>query len=634
MALLSERQQRIVSLLASSAGPLTGSELAQELGVSVRTVQAEVARINGGGARIESSNRGYRLHRNPGDSAVGHDGLDRGATPSDPADVVLRVLARNLVTGEEGPTAEDLGELLFMSRTAVERVLGEVRERASRQGLALARTRGRIRLTGDDDARRRLLSRLVVDEATGGPSAGGPVEPVSELLDLGFVRDVIGRCARRENRYVEPGHETGLATSVAIALFRMRCPSGLSRVEGGGEKNNVELRVATAVCASYAHRWPIRACVEDVSQVASLLVGWMRPTQPRETRSRHVERDARVEDVVRDALAPYGISVEDGPALRGLVLHVDQLVRRSDGQSVADDGLLEGVKRSCPFLFEVSQVVAGALSERLDVTVDESELGFLCIHLGLVVGELADDRPRVALLSTTYRSVDRALRDQLVMHFGDRASICVFTRAAEALDEARAGSVDLVVTTRPLRGLPVPHVLISPLLLSDDLLAIGEALRHRARSGRLAQLRSTRPFFSEELFVRDDGASVRKRDEVIDELCARLEAAGAVGPEFGASVRSREAAGSTCFFERFAIPHAIEMDARRTAFCVLTSRAGVRWGGPVIRVVLMIAVRREDRERFMSIFDSTVRALGTPELLPRLERARTLDDFLTALLDQ
>ena len=634
MALLSERQQRIVSLLASSAGPLTGSELAQELGVSVRTVQAEVARINGGGALIESSNRGYRLRRDPADGAVGHDGLDRGATPSDPADVVLRVLARNLVTGEEGPTAEDLGELLFMGRTAVERVLGEVRERASRQGLALARTRGRISLTGDDGARRRLLSRLVVDEVTGGASAGSPAEPVSELLDLGFVRDVIGRCARRENRYVEPGHETGLATSVAIALFRMRCPSGLSRVEDGGEKSSVELRVATAVCASYAHRWPIRACVEDVSQVASLLVGWMRPTQLRETRSRHVERDARVEDVVRDALAPYGISVEDGPALRGLVLHVDQLVRRSDGQSVTDDGLLEGVKRSCPFLFEVSQVVAGALSERLDVTVDESELGFLCIHLGLVVGELADDRPRVALLSTTYRSVDRALRDQLVMHVGDRASICVFARAAEALDEARAGSVDLVVTTRPLRGLPVPHVLISPLLLSDDLLAIGEALRHRARSGRLAQLRSTRPFFSEELFVRDDGASVRERDEVIDELCARLEAAGAVGPEFGASVRSREAAGSTCFFERFAIPHAIEMDARRTAFCVLTSRAGVRWGGPVIRVVLMIAVRREDRERFMSIFDSTVRALGTPELLPRLERARTLDDFLTALLDQ
>ena len=618
MALMSERQRRIVSLLAASPAPLTGGELAQELGVSVRTVQAEVARINGGGALIESSNRGYRLRRDPGDSAAVRDGLGGGATSSDPADAVLRVLARGLVTDEEGPTTEDLGELLFMSRTAVERVLGEVRERVSRQGLALSRTRGRISLTGDDDARRRLLSRLVVDEATGGPSAEGPAEPVSALLDLGFVRDVIGRCAHRENRYVEPGYETGLATSVAIALFRMRCPSGLARVEGGDAADGVELRVADAVCAAYMRRWPIRACAEDVAQVASLLV----------------ERDARVEDVVRDALAPYGISVEDGPALRGLVLHVDQLVRRSDGQSVTDDGLLEGVKRSCPFLFEVSQVVAKALSERLDVTVDESELGFLCIHLGLVVGELADNRPRVALLSTTYRSVDQALRDQLVMHFGDRASIRVFTRAAETLDEARAGSVDLVVTTRPLRGLPVPHVLISPLLLSDDLLAIGEALRHHARSGRLAQLRSARPFFSEELFVRDDGATVRERDEVIDELCARLEAAGAVGAEFAASVRAREAAGSTCFFERFAIPHAIEMDARRTAFCVLTSRAGVCWGGPVIRVVLMIAVRREDRERFMSMFDSTVRALGTPELLPRLERARTLDDFLAAFLDQ
>lgn len=50
MALMSERQRRIVSLLAASPAPLTGGELAQELGVSVRTVQAEVARINGGGA--------------------------------------------------------------------------------------------------------------------------------------------------------------------------------------------------------------------------------------------------------------------------------------------------------------------------------------------------------------------------------------------------------------------------------------------------------------------------------------------------------------------------------------------------------------------------------------------------------
>ena len=172
---MSERQRRIVSLLTASPAPLTGGELAQELGVSVRTVQAEVARIHGGGALIESSNRGYRLRRDPGGSAAVRDGLGGSATSSDPADAVLRVLARGLVTDEEGPTTEDLGELLFMSRTAVERVLGEVRERVSRQGLALARTRGRISLTGDDDARRRLLSRLVVDEATGGPSAEGPV---------------------------------------------------------------------------------------------------------------------------------------------------------------------------------------------------------------------------------------------------------------------------------------------------------------------------------------------------------------------------------------------------------------------------------------------------------------------------
>lgn len=632
MTLLSERQRRIMGLLAASPIPLTGGELARELGVSIRTVQSEVARINQGGAAIESSNRGYRLRRDS-DGEV----MDDGPSPMDAAGAVLRVLARRLMTGEEGPTADDLGELLFMSRTAVERVLSEVRERAGRQGLALVRSHGRIGLTGDEAARRQFLLRLVTDEATGGASAAGPAEPVSDLLDLVFVRDVIGRCARHEKRYVEPGYETGLATSVAIALFRMRCPASLARIERDGAPRDVEHRVASAVCEAYARRWPVLVDAEDVAQVASLLVGWMRPTRADDASGdwdRRAGCDECTEDVVRDALAPYGIAVEDSPALRGLVLHVDQLMRRSDDQLATDGGLLEGVKRSCPFLFEMAQVVAGALSERLGIAIDEGELGFLCIHLGLVVGELADDRPCIALLSTTYRAVDQALRDRLIMRLGDRASVRVFTRPSEALDAARAGTIDLVVTTRPLNGLPVPHVLISPLLLSDDLLVVERALQHHARSRRVAQLRSTRPYFSEDLFTHDEGASVRERDEVINELCARLADAGAVGDEFEASVRAREAAGSTCFFERFAIPHAIEMNARRTAFCIMTSRAGVRWGGPIVRLVLMISVRREDREQFMTMFDSIVRAVGSPELLPRLERARTLDEFLAVLLNQ
>lgn len=633
MALLSERQRRIIDLLAES--PLTGAELARELGVSVRTVQADVSRINRGGGVVASSNRGYRLVEGPPEERAARGGRGARAPEADPVDIALRAIVHDLVKGGPGPTADDLGERLFMSRTAVERVLGEARERVAPYSVDVARERGRVTLRGDELGRRQLLTRLVMDEAAGRISADGFVEPLSKVLDLDFVRDVVRRCAHREERYVEPGYVTGLATSLAIALLQMRCPSGHGLARRDPGERDVDRRVALDVCETYARRWPIRAGAQDVDQIASLLAGLLRPTCGEPSPDKPiVGQDALIADIVRSALEPYGVAVEDGPALRGLVLHVGQLVRRAGTHPLEDDDLLEGIKRSCPLLFEAAQVVAGTLSERLGVPVRDGELGFLCVHLGLIMGERASGRARVALLSTTYQSVDRDLRDRLVRRFGDQVDVCVCGDAAEALDAARARAVDLVVTTRRLPDPSVPHVIVSPLLLSDDLLAIGRALRHHTESGRLARLRSMRSFFSERLFVRDDGPERRERGEVIDELCDRLREDGAVDPSFAASVRAREAAGSTCFFERFAIPHALDMNARRTAFCVLTSRAGVRWGGPVIHVVLMIAVRREDRERFMGLFDSTVRALGNPGVLPRLERARSLDAFLDALLER
>jgi predicted DNA-binding transcriptional regulator YafY len=48
------RQQRIVEWLGSAAAPLTSPELAQRLGVSVRTVERDLARLRESGVPIDA----------------------------------------------------------------------------------------------------------------------------------------------------------------------------------------------------------------------------------------------------------------------------------------------------------------------------------------------------------------------------------------------------------------------------------------------------------------------------------------------------------------------------------------------------------------------------------------------------
>lgn len=62
-----ERQQRIVELLGRTAQPVPSSSLAQELGVGVRTVERDLARLRESGVPIEAVagvHGGSRLPRN------------------------------------------------------------------------------------------------------------------------------------------------------------------------------------------------------------------------------------------------------------------------------------------------------------------------------------------------------------------------------------------------------------------------------------------------------------------------------------------------------------------------------------------------------------------------------------------
>lgn len=60
-----ERQQRLLNVLAQSAEPLTGTELADHCGVTRQVVVHDVALLRAAGVPIVSTPRGYRLQREP-----------------------------------------------------------------------------------------------------------------------------------------------------------------------------------------------------------------------------------------------------------------------------------------------------------------------------------------------------------------------------------------------------------------------------------------------------------------------------------------------------------------------------------------------------------------------------------------
>jgi lichenan operon transcriptional antiterminator len=278
-------------------------------------------------------------------------------------------------------------------------------------------------------------------------------------------------------------------------------------------------------------------------------------------------------------------------------------------------------------VYEAALIVANGIANHYSIRLSDGEIGLVCMHVGMLVGEV-DARPvEIAILSSPYLSIARRIGDLLCERFGSR----VVVKAFGGLGDAPSVSSDIVVLTGESDAIPLGMaVKVSPLFGESDFRRVERAIQRVERRREIAKNDEMGSFLDPRFFFLADDFEPRinSREEAISLLCSRMREAGLVGELFEESVRERERAAPTAFGGRFAIPHATRMDARRTVVGVLVSRGGIAWGGSCVNVVLLLlAVSATDRQRFVSIFDALAQALWGEGEVARLSRCESFGEF-------
>ncbi|HJY46702.1 MAG TPA: helix-turn-helix domain-containing protein [Propionibacteriaceae bacterium] len=114
-----ERQQRLVELLGAVQEPVSSAVLAQQLGVGLRTVERDLARLRESGVPIESvpgPHGGSKLPRNPAPDPVRLSFEEiaaliaslaaLGPTSTRSSDSAMRALVQAIAPGAEEPGGE------------------------------------------------------------------------------------------------------------------------------------------------------------------------------------------------------------------------------------------------------------------------------------------------------------------------------------------------------------------------------------------------------------------------------------------------------------------------------------------------------------------------------------------------
>lgn len=623
--------QQLIVYLSGSNRWHSAQQIADYLHTTPRTVRNYVQEINGTAVSeppILTSRRGYRWNVRDGSNPHFYS-LQRPEpqTPEERGDFVLRQLLYGRQVGYLFLTMR-----LAVSERTLEVDLQAVKNQLQPYHLRLRRSQDQLFLEGSQTERRRLSADLIARTVD------------TDFLSLRLVSGAFPEChvAEIQNAMQAVLRQYGRESSgYAQYDLLLRTVLQVQQIRAGNvlqAEELTELPLAEPDCVAAQKLAAMISQLEGIGYtdaecryLAALLTA---KTEPLQICVR--EQPAGFDEVQSFALQALGVigrhiqaDMFSGDFPLRLAVFLQRMLVRIQLQLYTSNPLYNRLRVCYPKLQDLCMRILEDFCRKFQVQIHTSEIGFLTMlvadHLKTQI--LYESPIRCTLICPHYRTMAAELTQELK----DRLGPTVILRAVEEtmdLEQVDEKS-DLILSVMPMRYFP--HlVTISPFPKSEDFLRIRQEIAKIKREHWLCQLKELLPSYlpSQYFQIQKDRQS---RDELLCNLCNIWEQDGVVTPAFKTRLLCREAMEESTFFHSVALPHLCEpCVVRSTIFCVISPESRP-WGRDKINILLVLAFRPEEVERFWELYDLLIKLFAEPYALRELLETTDYQSFLRNL---
>jgi lichenan operon transcriptional antiterminator len=635
---MSDKYERLLDQLVQSEGWVTATELADQLGVTTRSVRSYVTAAKAAAHPLQiisASTSGYRLNREA------YATFSSGARAKDsdfdtPKDRVHH-LVRRLTEAPQGLDIHALADSLFVSESTIEADLRKVKTLGEDSGVSLSRRGSVVTLTGSENDHRRLLSKLFHSESAQGFLELANVQREFASEDLGAFKTDLIEMLDAQGYFVNEYGVNSVLLHVAIAVDRVirdqRLPASGSRVRDA-TREPVTYGLATLISTHFN----VVLGDADLDYIAKLLTtrvitpGLGRPVK--EVAENYVDPEnlELIRQIVAQVADEYLVDLDDEPFMVRLALHLGNLVARAADNSYSRNPLVRSIKTSYPMVYDVAVFMASQIQRAKSITMNDDEISYIALHLGSFLERQArrEERLTVAIVCPGYYDMHTILRERIESALGTELSVeIVVTRTdVDWLDFA----TDLVLTTIAARGASENVVVIQPFLTEGDIENIRRAITRIRRHIRRARIKDDLLlYFDEHLYLRN--ATADNEVDMIQKLGKLMVDRDIIDQSYVDGAVERELMSSTAFTDTIAVPHAMVMSASKTSIAIAVNETSMPWGDNRVNVIALIAFSSSGRSSFQEVFDQFVDVFADrADVLELIKRSTDFATFIEELV--
>lgn len=635
--MLNKRQQKIVMFMHDNKDWIIGRELAKVLGVSDRTIRSDIAHINEfyKDILIESNIRlGYRIND------INFQRLDINSSeliPQTSEDRCIYIIKELLFERNE-ISLIFLQDKVFVSGYSIDNDIKKIKKMIEPyEGLQLIRSKNYISLAGSEKQKRKLYKELLKGEIKGNFLNLNKIASFYKAFNLLEIKDLLEATFEEYDFRIRDLTFTMIIIHIGIAIERIMQHKFIKIERNYAElQNRLEYKIAQTFFEKVSNSYRIDIVEDEISILALLLLGKRSTVYANKDKSNKADYSipALLKDIIDDIKNMFDVDFSmDNELKNGLGMHIVSLIERYQKNIEIDNMYLQEIKRNYPLVFEMGIRASKLLEEKLHITVNENEIAFISLHLGVAYARTTSSHKYKAVMIHPQDQVISSLCKQKVIdRFGDRMDIieCISFFEKSTIADLKP---DLILTTLPLKHtLHIPTIQISLFVNFEDENKIFRTLNDLDKikcqaDFKLLVLKLIRQEFFYTHVHADNSV------DVLTKMCNMLKEKGYVTEEFESSVLQRERISATSFEYGFSTPHSLnEMFINQSALSIAILDKPIQWGNYDVQLVILFAINKSDYKLLKIFFDWLSNIVSNPDKFTSLLGVNDYKGFLDQVL--
>lgn len=480
---LSTREGSILKMVLDSDGFVTMNTIAQRLSLSKRTILRELEKLHallGEQSKLLETKSGYgvRFRGSEEQRETLHElvGLSRRNPAGLSSAERVSYLLKELLTEQEPIKIYAFTQELNVTEATIGSDLNRCEKWLSENHIELVRKPGvGIYIEADEWRRRQALVALFYQNTDQNPGAYD-MPPISDLYDrekLAALRALVDSAPDVRDVFLSDRSYTAIVVHLYFILQRVEAGASiavddLTKIAGEDEE---ETRLASRLLELVQREFHVAIPAGELGYLAAILHSAQGLKQ---FDDRYREQQARriADRLMRITENKTGLIIGNNNAFYDALLrHLIPTISRLNMHMEIRNPMLDDIKKHYGELYELAKGSVSAIEEELGVSVPESEIGYIAIHLGVA---LEDRRMH---LQRRYKAIiccpsgiisAKLLSLRVEREFSDIAIVDVISTMNLDFGDLRRQGAELMISTVPIRDCPLPCAVVSPFLLDEE----------------------------------------------------------------------------------------------------------------------------------------------------------------------